>query len=468
MIPYDLTQLPLVKPALQSRWPQFILRAVALAGFGFAILAGLFGTPVGSRNFGIVFVWIAWWALLMLIAVPLLGRGWCSICPIPMPGEWLQQGNILKPTGQPTGQPIGQPTGRLRKLVLGRRWPKAWRNIWLQNGAFALVALFSTVVLTQPRATAFVLGGFLVVAIGASLVFERRAFCRYLCPVGGFIGLYSQLAPVELRVKDTAVCAAHTEKTCYTGSAAGYGCPWQVYPGSLVKNTYCGACLECLRTCPHDNIAINLRSFGADLANPSGRKLDEAYKGFIMLGSALVYAAVLLGPWGFLKSAAYGVGSLPWMVYASAFILFVFGLLPGLFYLAVAAGRRLAGSGLNLRREFIAYAYALVPLGLAAWIAFSLSFVFTNLSYIWSTLSDPLGWGWNLIGTAGVAWTPYLSGIIPAAQALVLLGGVGWASRTARRIARENLSPRAARRQALPVAAFCFLVIFLLMVLLVG
>lgn len=458
---YDLLQLPLVKPGLRSRWPQFLVRAIALGGFIFAILAGLLGTPVGSRNFGIVFVWIAWWALLMLVAVPLFGRGWCSICPIPMPGEWLQQGNVLKPG-------LGGPAGFFRRFVLGRRWPNAWRNIWLQNGAFTLVALFSTVVLTQPRATAIVLAGFLVVAIGTSLVFERRAFCRYLCPVGGFIGLYSQLAPTELRVKDTTVCAAHTVKTCYTGSAEGYGCPWQVFPGGLVKNTYCGTCMECLRTCPHDNIALNLRSFGADLTIPGGRKLDEAYKAFIMLGSAIVYAAVLLGPWAFLKSAAYGVGSWPWLAYALAFLAFVFGLLPGFFFLAVALGRRISKGRQPLQKQFVAYSYALVPLGLAAWIAFSLSFVLTNFSYLWPALSDPFGWGWNLVGTAGVGWTPYLTGTIPALQALVLLGGLGWAALTARRIAGETLPQGGEIRQALPVAAYCLLVTTALMVLLVG
>ena len=105
----------------------------------------------------------------------------------------------------------------------------------------------------------------MIVALATSLIFERRAFCRYLCPVGGFIGLYSQVAPVEVRVKDPAVCAAHTEKSCYTGSADGYGCPWQVFPGTLTKNIYCGLCMECLRTCTQDNVAFNLRPFGADL-----------------------------------------------------------------------------------------------------------------------------------------------------------------------------------------------------------
>lgn len=455
MMRYDLLQIPFMKTMLRSRWPQFLFTAAALGGFVFAVAAGFLGTPVGSRNFAIIFVWIAWWALLMLGAVPLLGRGWCSICPIPAPGEWLQRGAVLGPGGQ-------------NGLGLNRRWPRRLRNIWAQNLGFTLVALFSSVVLTQPAITAIVLGAFLFIALGASLVFERRAFCRYLCPVGGFIGLYSQAAPVEVRVKDRAVCAGHTEKTCYTGNEAGYGCPWQVFPGGLTKNTFCGTCMECLRTCPHDNIAINIRPFGADLAVKSGRKLDEAYKAFIMLGSAMVYAAVLLGPWGALKSAAYPIGSLDWLVYAASFLLVVLGLIPGLFYLAVWLGTRLAGSGRAMRGEFTRLAYACIPLGLAAWMAFSLSFVFTNLSYLWPALSDPLGWGWNLFGTAGVGWTPYLTQVVPGLQVMLLTIGLVWASRTAQGIAAEALPGRLARRQAVPVIGFCLAITIAMLVLLVG
>ncbi len=452
--PLDLTELPLVKPVLRNRWPQFVVRLIALAGFVFAIVAGLAGTPVGSRNFGIVFVWIAWWALLMLIAVPLLGRGWCNVCPIPLPGEWIQNGAILGPKG--------------RGFTLGKRWPRRLRGIWIQNAAFVLVALFSSVVLTQPGVTAWVLLGFLLVAILTSVIFERRAFCRYLCPVGGFIGLYSQLAPIEVRAKDPALCASHTEKTCYTGNADGYGCPWQVFPGGLAKNTYCGTCVECLRTCPHDNIAINLRPFGADLLKSTGRKLDEAFKAFIMLGSAVVYSAVMLGTWGDLKSAAYAIGSAEWFGYAAAFLGFVLVALPGSFYIAVRLGRRLAGSKKNTRRVFTSMAYTLVPLGLAAWIAFSLSFVFANLSYMGSALSDPLGRGWNLLGTAGVTWTPYLTNVVPLLQTIVLIGGLAWSSVTARRIADQQLPRRPALMQSLPVMGFCLIVTVGLLGLLIG
>lgn len=446
MTTLDLTRIPAVRRLLVNRWPQFILRVLALVGFLLAILAGFWGTPAGSRNFGIVVVWIGWWALLILIAVPLLGRGWCSICPIPLAGEWLQQGTLLGPND------------RSRGWGLGRKWPRRLRHIWLQNGAFLLLALFSAVVLTSTTITAVLLTALFAIATATALIFERRAFCRYLCPVGGFIGLYAQTAPLEVRVRDTAVCAGHTTKTCYTGNGDGYGCPWNVFPGGLVKNTNCGTCLECLRTCPHDNIAIQIRPFGADLTQQRSRRLDEAYKAFIMLGSAAVYAAVLLGPWGQLKTAAYNIGTLPWFAYVVFFLIMVVGVVPGLFWLATTLGRQFGKKKRSPKQVFITFAYALIPLGLTAWIAFSLSFVLTNASYLWPVLSDPLGWGWNLWGTRAVDWTPYLSGIVPLLQSMVLLLGLGWSSRTALQLARELTETKTAIWAATPVIIFCFLI----------
>ncbi|NJC95427.1 MAG: 4Fe-4S binding protein [Anaerolineae bacterium] len=211
----ELTRNPFIKRTLKSRYPQLAVFVVMLVGYIFAILAGLIGTPVGSHNFSIVFVWIAWWAILILVAVPFFGRGWCAVCPIPLPGEWLQRGAMLAP-----------PEKRPRWLKL--RVPKIFRNIWLQNISFLLLALFSSVLLTTPNITGIVLAAMLFAAIGLSTIFERRAFCRYLCPVGGFIGLYSQTAPIELRIKDKQVCVKCEGKPCYNGSSAGYGCPWDV------------------------------------------------------------------------------------------------------------------------------------------------------------------------------------------------------------------------------------------------
>jgi len=438
----ELTRIPFIKNALNSRYPQLAVFIVMLVGYIFAILAGLIGTPVGSHNFSIVFVWIAWWAILILVAVPFFGRGWCAVCPIPLPGEWLQRGAVLSPPEK-------------RPKWLNLRVPKMFRNIWLQNISFLLLALFSSVLLTTPNITGIVLAAMLFAAIGLSTVFERRAFCRYLCPVGGFIGLYSQTAPIELRIKDKQVCVTCEGKPCYNGSSAGYGCPWDVFPGGLTKNTYCGLCMECIRTCPHDNIAVNLRPFSADLAKPSTR-MDEAFKAFIMLGSAMIYAGVLLGPWGIFKDAAYNVGSSAWFVYAVAFLAIIFVVLPGSFTLGILNTR----NTIPLKQRFASLSSALIPLGLMFWVAFSLSFVLTNASYILAALSDPLGLGWNLFGTANATWQPMLTSILAPAQTLALVGGLIWSARAAQKAANEvKVSP-------IPVIVYCFIATSLMLWLL--
>ncbi len=435
----EITRWPIVRSLLMHRWPQVLITSITLAVFLLTIIAGLLGTPVGNRNFSIITVWILWWGLLMLVAVPAFGRAWCSVCPIPAPGEWLQRGAVLRPQGKGLG--------------LELRWPRRLRGIWLQNAAFVLLCVFSLVILTLPALTGWVLAGFLLLALVTSLTFERRAFCRYLCPVGGFIGLYSQLAPIELRVKDPAVCASHPVKSCYLGSPTGYGCPWLVYPGTLMKNNSCGLCMECLRTCTEDNIVIQLRPVGSDLAVPSTRRLDEAYKSLIMLGSAILYSGVILGAWGPLKLIGSRVGTIPWFGYAGSVLGLLLIALPGLFFLAVALGKWWS-SATSLRRTFVAQAYALVPLGLAAWVAFSLAFVFASASYLLPVLSDPLGLGWNLFGTSAYTWQPYWMQIVPYLQIGVLLVGLAWACRTSRHIAAEELAPAAALRLAAPVSAF--------------
>jgi hypothetical protein len=204
--------------------------------------------------------------------------------------------------------------------------------------------------------------------------------------------------------------------------------------------------MECIRTCPHDNIAVNLRPFSADLAKPSSR-MDEAFKAFIMLGSAMIYAGVLLGPWGALKDAAYNVGTSGWFLYALIFLTVIFGILPSVFTFGILKTK----SNTPLKNRFASLSTALIPLGLTFWVAFSLSFVLTNASYILGALSDPLGLGWNLFGTANVAWQPMLTSILAPAQTLALVGGLIWSARTAQKAANETHS------SAIPVIAYSFL-----------
>ena len=436
----DITKYAWARTLLRSRWPQFFLRAITLAGFIFTILAGLLGSVVGSHNFAIIFVWIAWWTALKLFFIPFGGRSWCSICPIPMPGEWLQRGGILEP-----GKGMG----------LGKRWPSSLHGYWLQAGGFLLVGLFGAVTLTSARVTALVLLAIIVLSLVLSLVFERRSFCNYLCPIGGFTSLYAQAGPVELRIKDRDVCIQHEEKTCYDN------CPWGQYPLALKSSANCGLCMECLRVCPEDNIAVNLRPWGSDLGAKTAHRLDETFLGLVMLASVLVDAAVFLGPWGQLKLSAYAIGSLSWFAFAGVFLLFALAGLPGLYALAVWTGSKFDSLPISLRQSLAHQGQVLVSLGLMAWIAFTIAFAFTKFSYVLPVVSDPLGWGWNLIGMTGKTWVGQATSFSLLLQVAVLTVGLYWASRVARRIVNST-------KQAIPMIVFSTVFTAAMLWLLVG
>jgi polyferredoxin len=451
---FDLLQIRWLRRILVGRWPLLAARAVTLAGFVFIILAGIFGSRVGSHNFAIIFVWIAWWTALKLVFIPAGGRSWCSICPIPMPGEWIQQGGVFRSSGSRRG--------------LRLPWPKKLRGYWLQGGFFLAIGLFSAVTLTDPRVTAWVLLGLILLAVVMSLVFERRSFCSYICPIGGFTGLYAQAAPVELRVKDNAVCKTHAEKTCYQE------CPWGVYPAALRDNAACGLCMECVRVCPHDNLAVNLRPFGQDLFTPraASRHLDEAFLALVMLGSALAFSAVFTGPWGWLKNAAFAIGSPAWLGYSASFLALTLGLVPGLYIFSVWTGLALSWTHQqpahgSLRQALAQNSLALLPLGLFAWIAFTISFAFPKISFVLSVLSDPLGRGWNLFGTAGTAWNPDVSTFSPALQAGLLLLGLFLAGKVAGR-QNASISGSVVWKHTFPVMAFCILFTLAMLWLLIG
>jgi hypothetical protein len=81
-------------------------------------------------------------------------------------------------------------------------------------------------------------------------------------------------------------------------------------------------------------------------------------------------------------------------------------------------------------------------------------------------LSDPLGWGWNLLGTANTTWSPDVSGFSPILQVAILLGGLFWSTRVAQRLAKAGNQP--AFQQALPILVLCLLFTLAMLWLLVG
>jgi len=451
----DLLQaVPGLKWLLTRRWFQFAVVLPSLAFFYLFLIAGVFGSPVGNRNIIIIFVWILWWFALIAVMVPFASRIWCTACPIPFFGEWYQRRALI-------GVRVGKPgVGRNRMWGLRRRWPKALTNIWLQNFGFLLLCTFSVALLTRPIVSAFVLGGLILLATALHVIYRQRAFCSYLCPISGFLSLYSMASMIEVRSKDTGTCDNCKERGCIAGGESGWGCPWNVYPSKLDRNNYCGLCMECLKTCAHDNMTIRTRPFCSDTLL---KGYDEAWKAFIMITLALAYSITLLGPWGGIKDWANPTESGMWggfALYAVSLWGLALLLVPGLFYAASRLGRRLAGDGAAPMKEvFLGFSGALVPLGLMAWVAFSIPLLLVNGSYILNTISDPMGRGWDLFGTASFPWTPFYPEFVSYIQIPLLAIGLYYALRTAYRFARERFgNGTVAVRACAPVAVLCTVV----------
>lgn len=471
----DLLQaLPPLKWLVRRRWFQFAIVFPNLLLFLFFLAAGVLGSPVGNRNIIIIFVWILWWFLLISVLVPFASRLWCAVCPFPFFGEWLQRRALVRvravdPKQKKKDAP-GTVIGRNRYFGQNRRWPKALSNIWIQNIFFLALCTFSALFLTRPIVSVVVLGSLFLTATLFHLLFRQRAFCNYVCPVSGFLSLYSMTSMLEVRARGAEVCARCKDKSCLAGSEQGWGCPWMMYPSKLDRNNYCGLCMECIKSCPYENMTVRLRPFCSDTLL---KGYDEAWKAFIMLTLAIAYSVLYLGPWGVLKDWANVTQSGNWtgfFIYASLLWISALLLIPGIYGLAVWLGRKLSGaSQVPAREVFLRLAYPLVPLGLLAWVAFSFPLILVNGSYILMTLSDPFGWGWDLLGTAHLPWTPLLPHWTPYIQVVFLLTGLYWALGTGYRQAR-GLFPevRTAVRTFLPVAVLLTVLVIFLLWLYVG
>lgn len=440
-----LRTVPGLKWLLTRRWFQFAVVLPNLAFFYFFVISGVFGSPVGSRNIIIVFVWILWWFLLIAIMVPFASRIWCTMCPIPFFGEWYQRRALI-------GVQVGKPgVGRNRMWGFNRRWPRALSNIWLQNIGFLLLCTFGVPLITRPFVSAVVLGGLVVLATALHVVYRRRAFCSYVCPISGFLSLYSMCSLIEVRSEDEQTCDQCTDKACLAGGESGWGCPWNVNPSKLDRNNYCGLCAECLKTCSHDNMTVRLRPLCADTEL---KGYDEAFKAFIMISLALAYSVVLMGPWGTIKDWANPSEGGRWggfALYAGSLWGLALVVMPALYYGAARLGRRLSGvRDAKLKDVFLGFSGALVPLGLAAWIAFSIPLLLVNGSYVLNAISDPMGRGWDLLGTARFPWTPIYPQYAAYLQIPVLFAGLYYALRAAYGFARGRFG--GGRAAALGVA----------------
>ena len=381
---YSLERLPLlggfIRWAANRPWLLLALRILIVALFLLVIAAGLFGTPIPERNLATLLTWNIWWAGL-IVSIFFLGSAWCGVCPWDTLATWLVRRRLWR---------RAEPNNSLNLRV-----PRAIRNIWPALLLFiGLTWLELGVgVTTSPYATALLALLMVVLATVSLAIYERRAFCRYFCPVGRTIGFYAQLAPVELRPVDPDVCARCETLDCYYGNEQIEPCPTHLVMGRLTQNTYCTSCGNCSQACPHQNVAWRLRSPAAEAAAGARPHWDEAWFMLGLLALTGFHGLTMMPFWeDWMRDFARVIGDSGQLLWT--FSLGLVGVLtvPLAFYtLAAWWTARLAGTTLPFRRAFSQLAFVAIPLAFAYHLAHNLNHLLREGRGLGEVLLNPLG-----------------------------------------------------------------------------
>jgi len=444
-----LQRFPLLRKAIVTRWPQVVMTILALSLIYVVIMTSLFGTKVSGRNLGVVLMWIVWLFLLIVVMTPLGGRVWCTICPLPLFGEWMQRGSLFSPR---TGKTRTY-NNRFSGLFL--KWPARLDNNWLRVFIFLVLATFSTTLVASPKVSGFVLLALLLTPTVMSLVFELRSFCRYICPVHAFVGPFSGMSVVALRNRSQEVCDRCKPHFCQNGNARGWACPYGLNVGEMKESADCGLCLECVRSCTYQNVSIFTRPFAAE------RKVKHLSDGWLVIAIftiAIIYSILYLGPWPVVRDYVNILDKKNWDLfglYALFVWIAVLFVVPGIVYLFTWAGIRWSRLKMKASEAFLANSGSLLPMGLFMWMSFVVPMLFVNFTFLLQSLSDPFGWGWDFFGTANTPWHQVIPGAIPWIQAVLMLTGVGLSLRNLRRNwAGQGLERGQLMKASLPMGVF--------------
>lgn len=266
----DLIKPLFIKRVLQSKYFPPFLQVPTFLIFAVLITLGFFG----DNKFVTVLIWDIWW-ILVVFSFIFIGRFWCQICPFVSLGDFLQ-----------------------KKFCLKKNYPNFLKNKWIQIILFIFLTwVFSYLNLaSSPFLTSFItLVIFFIPATILAVIFERRVYCKYVCPLSPLAGLYSMAAPLRLRSKNKAVCNQCMIKDC------AKNCPMSLYMGNLDRNTDCVLCMNCVKSCRRDNIGFFAGKFGEDFWKSKIRYLDESLIAVLLLGIALEETAAMLVVWDNVK-----------------------------------------------------------------------------------------------------------------------------------------------------------------------
>lgn len=432
----SLLPVPLIGPLIRfittNPWPLVVLKAGVAAVFLLVIAAGLWGNPIPERNLATTLTWTFWWTLVVISAF-FLGTAWCAVCPWDTLASWLVKRRLWRRASD--------------EASLGLTMPPAVRNVWPALLMFVGLTWLElgVGVTVDPAATAMLALVMVVLAVVFMAVFERKAFCRYVCPVGRTLGFYAQLAPVELRPVEEDVCTRCTILACYHGTGTVEPCPTYLTMGRFAQNTYCVSCGACSVGCPENNVTWHLRSMATEASVNARPHWDEAWFMVGLLALTSLHGITMMPLWEpWMGSLAQAINDRGHLLGSFSIGMGVSLLTVTALYALAVAATRLGRGGIPFRRLFAAFAFSLLPVAFAYHLSHNLGHFARESGGFLSVLTNPFGTGLLPLSGAEIRFH-HAHMLIPntavwTAQAGLMLWGFWLASRILRHRGRGALA----------------------------
>ena len=309
---------------------QHAVNLLTVAIFFYAIYRAAVGPTDSGTNFGNVAFFGLWWTPVMLLSLVFLGRIWCYVCPM---------GAIVRFT-QRFGLQRHFPMYTRKWVVFGL--PVSVLSVTALSFAMARWPMYKVGVAYTPRLIPYYWLTILGVAVGVSLVYQRQAFCRYVCPATGVMSVTSKFSPLEIAQK----------------KQTGVQCATLEYESEFLStDRRCTACMKCTTENPDEDVELRFRWPGAKAVTERIPLVDEALIALV-IWAVFPIDHVLGGP----VEETTLVGNLPGLLaptaaYAVSIIATI---------LAFTAVNRLASSwsGIDWKTSFTKFGLAYAPLGI--------------------------------------------------------------------------------------------------------
>ena len=377
-------RLPKLRRAAQS---VMLLLAIAVMADGFR------GTQVAPMNLAGVLPWIHWRAL-SLLALLLVGNLFCMVCPFTLARDF----------------------GR-RIFPARLRWPRLLRTKWLPASLFVfyLWAYEALGLWDSPWLTASIVAGYFATILVVDGVFRGASFCKYVCPIGQFHFVSSLTSPGEIGIRSADVCHSCRTHDCIRGNDRVHGCELDLFQPKKAGNLDCTFCLDCVKACPHDNVAwktvVPATTLALDPDRSSigmlSKRTDIAVFAVLVVFGAFVNAAGMVAPvmaWEHGWHARLGAEAMPLVI--AALIAGGVVVLPGVAVLLCGALNKMVDASIPIADVTRRFVLAFVPIGVAMWAAHLFYHFATawNASLTWLTPVQLLLLDAGLLLTLYVLW----------------------------------------------------------------